>query len=346
MRRKNSDGEYEYFLARRAEGMSAGGGKWSFPGGAHKDKENSKLSGVTAIEEFGEEVGGDISSLKPIHTYTDQVAPDWKYDTYVFEVAPDELDDLQSMDGESTDTGWFTASDIMEMAGEGKLLESFKRSAKEIFALSGDEVKGNKTTRTIKKAFKKISGEKVASWQEKIKKYEPIQPEDYFDINNEMQFDFGISIGQVMQDEYDEGASIKEIAENWGMSAHAVEKLLSENKKGGMSSTSVGQIMQDEYDEGASIKEIAENWDITTQEVEDFMSRPPSGGMSSARINRNSRGRDATPEKEALPLRLLDLFIEKASPVAVIQGYDNWVQRRKEKRTQPSRPSVLQEKQK
>jgi len=332
VRRKNSDGEYEYFLARRADGMSVGGGKWSFPGGAHKDKENSKLPGATAIEEFGEEVGGDISTLKPIHTYTDQVAPDWKYDTYVFEVGPDELNDLRSMDGESTDTGWFTASDIIQMAEDDKLLESFKRSAKEVFALSGDEVKGNKTTRKIKKTLKKISGEKVTSWQEKIKKYEPIEPEDYFDINNEMQSDFGISIGQVMQDEYDEGASIKEIAENWGISAHEVEKLLSENKKGGMSSTSVGQIMQDEYDEGASIKEIAENWDITTQEVEDFMSRPPSVGMSSAKTNRDSRGRDATPAKKKKLDSVIDFVIDKISPVTVIQAYIDFSDRRQEKK--------------
>ena len=327
VRRKNSDGEYEYFLARRAKGMSVGGGKWSFPGGAHKDKDNSKLSGATAIEEFREEVGGDISSLKPIHTYTDQVAPDWKYDTYVFEVGPDELDDLRSMDGESTDTGWFTASDIMQMAEEGKLLDSFKRSAKEVLALSGDEVKGNKTTRKIKKAFNKISGKKVTSWREKIREYEPIQWEDYFDINDEMQSDFGISIGQVMQDEYDEGASIKEIAENWGLTTHEVEKLLDDNSKDGKSSTSIGQIMQDEYDEGASIKEIAENWTMTTQEVEEFMGRARPGGMSSTQSRGNSRTQNETTGDDGQKNSLADFISEKTNPLALLDAYERAVKK-------------------
>ena len=179
--------------------MSTGGGKWSFPGGAHRDRESSLIPGETAREEFKQEVGGDLSSLQPVFTYRDQVAPDWSYETNVFEVGPQEMDDLHALDGENTDTGWFTASDIMQMAQEGELLESFKKSAQKIFKDSGDKTKTRKIT---KKPAGKIDDEKINSWREKIRKYEPLEPEDYFDINSEMQSDFGISIGQLMQEEY------------------------------------------------------------------------------------------------------------------------------------------------
>jgi hypothetical protein len=46
-----------------------------------------------------------------------------------------------------------------------------------------------------------------------------------------------MSVGQIMQDEYDEGASIKEIAENWTMTTQEVEEFMGRARPGGMSST-------------------------------------------------------------------------------------------------------------
>jgi 8-oxo-dGTP diphosphatase len=137
VRRRNKDGEYEYFLGRRAKGMSSGGGKWSFPGGAHKDRESANTPGATAVEEFGEEVGGDISSLKPLTVFNDQVAPDWSYDTYLFEDNNNVLGDLRPETGETSDVGWFTADEIRQLDDDGDLLESFSKAFDKILKQSG-----------------------------------------------------------------------------------------------------------------------------------------------------------------------------------------------------------------
>lgn len=128
VRRKNADGEYEYFMAKRSQSLSQGGGKWGAPGGAHKDQTMAKTVGATAKEEFLEEVGGDLSSLEPIYSETNMVGKEWGYETFVFEVGPNQLNDLGSKDGENTDIGWFTADQINKMGEEGKLHPDFANS--------------------------------------------------------------------------------------------------------------------------------------------------------------------------------------------------------------------------
>ena len=144
VRRKNNKGEYEYFLAKRSSGLSQGGGKWNYPGGAHKDKltaeENNGI--ITAIDEFAEEVGGDLGadSAVLIGNFVNPVAPDWSYTTQIFEVGPNELTDLQPTDGENSETGWFTAQQINKMAEEGSLHSEFANTASTIFGTLNDEV--------------------------------------------------------------------------------------------------------------------------------------------------------------------------------------------------------------
>jgi DNA polymerase III epsilon subunit-like protein len=128
VRRKNADGEYEYFMAKRSQSLSQGGGKWGAPGGAHKDQTMAKTVGATAKEEFLEEVGGDLSNLEPIYSDNNMVGAEWGYETFVFEVGPNQLNDLGSKDGENTDIGWFTADQINKMGEEGKLHPDFAAS--------------------------------------------------------------------------------------------------------------------------------------------------------------------------------------------------------------------------
>lgn len=128
VRRKNVDGDYEYFLAKRSKGLSQGGGTWGTPGGAHKDQTIAKAYGATAKEEFQEEVSGDITALEPIYVDNNLVGKEWAYDTYVFEVGPNQLNDLKISDGENSETGWFTADQIKKMSDEGKLHPSFADS--------------------------------------------------------------------------------------------------------------------------------------------------------------------------------------------------------------------------
>ena len=137
-RRRGRFGEYEYLMARRAPWMSSGGGQWSFPGGVHKDKDSSEIPMETAVTEFREEVGGDLEGLTPVYSYRDQRAPDWAYDTHVYEVGRRDLSDIEARDGENTEVQWFTASEIMDLNNDGKLLRSFGLVAPEIFTNSGD----------------------------------------------------------------------------------------------------------------------------------------------------------------------------------------------------------------
>jgi len=137
-RRRGRFGEYEYLLARRAPWMSSGGGQWSFPGGVHKDKDSSEIPMETAVTEFREEVGGDLEGLLPVYSYRDQRAPDWAYDTHVYEVGRRDLSDMKIGDGENTEIGWFTASEIMDMNQDGQLLRSFGLVARDILINSGD----------------------------------------------------------------------------------------------------------------------------------------------------------------------------------------------------------------
>ena len=133
VRRKNNKGEYEYLLAKRSAGLSQGGGKWGYPGGAHKDKMDAEenMGIITAINEFEEEVGGDLGAdtAVPNGKFSDPVAPDWTYTTHFFDVGPDEMKGLSPKDGENSEIGWFTAEQINKMAEDGQLQDDFAESA-------------------------------------------------------------------------------------------------------------------------------------------------------------------------------------------------------------------------
>jgi DNA polymerase III epsilon subunit-like protein/ADP-ribose pyrophosphatase YjhB (NUDIX family) len=147
LRRKNADGEYEYFLAKRSSSLSQGGGKWGIPGGAHKDQTIAKAPNATAKEEFMEEVGGDISALEPIYVDTNKVGAEWAYETSVFEVGPDQYNDLTSKDGENTATGWFTGDQINKMSDAGMLHSDFADSFPNIISnLEDEDAKTDKPT--------------------------------------------------------------------------------------------------------------------------------------------------------------------------------------------------------
>jgi ADP-ribose pyrophosphatase YjhB (NUDIX family)/DNA polymerase III epsilon subunit-like protein len=162
VRRKNKDGNYEYFLAKRSSNLSSGGGKWGFPGGAHTNKKMADTPTATAKEEFMEEVGGDISGLSPVFIHSGKPSPDWSYETVVFEVGPGELGDLSPKDGENSEVGWFTADEIMKMGSDGKLHSAFQDSAAVIFSEveekqndnADDEEADAKKEAAIKKAEK------------------------------------------------------------------------------------------------------------------------------------------------------------------------------------------------
>ena len=137
IRRKTADGGYEYFLAKRASHLSTGGGKWAFPGGAHKDLADSQNPTTTVNKEFKEEVGQDLSSLTPVASHDNWLAPDWKYHTNIYDVAPGQMDDLSPKDGENSKVGWFTTEQIKQMAADGELHEDFANVAEDLFDLTG-----------------------------------------------------------------------------------------------------------------------------------------------------------------------------------------------------------------
>jgi len=157
-RRRGRFGEYEYLLARRAPWMSSGGGQWSFPGGVHKDKDSSEIPMETAVTEFREEVGGDLEGLTPVYSYRDQRAPDWAYDTHVYEVGRRDLSDINVLDGENTEVQWFTANEIMGLNKNGELLHSFGLVAPEIFTNSGDDSLIRREPGGLGRMFGKLRG--------------------------------------------------------------------------------------------------------------------------------------------------------------------------------------------
>ena len=138
-------GSHTYLLARRAPGISGGGGKWAYPGGAHKDRLNSKdTTGITAREEFLEEMGAMIEGLDLIGTHVFEPSTGWAYTTQIFKADPSLLSpniDLEKADGENTQYGWFTADEINLMREQGVLHPDFARSAASIFlaATSDDD---------------------------------------------------------------------------------------------------------------------------------------------------------------------------------------------------------------
>ena len=157
-RRRGRFGEYEYLMARRAPWMSSGGGQWSFPGGVHKDKDSSEIPMETAVTEFREEVGGDLEGLTPVYSYRDQRAPDWAYDTHVYEVGRRDLSDINVLDGENTEVQWFTANEIMGLNKNGELLHSFGLVAPEIFTNSGDDSLIQREPGGLGRMFGKLRG--------------------------------------------------------------------------------------------------------------------------------------------------------------------------------------------
>jgi len=142
VRRMNSDGQYEYLLAKRSKGLSQGGGKWAYPGGAHKDQDMAKTIGATAKEEFAEEVGGDITALEPVAIHPFSPAPDWSYDTYIFEVGAGQLGEVGIKDGENSEIGWFTADQMQQMADEDKLIPEFAESLSAMLVFGDDDTTG------------------------------------------------------------------------------------------------------------------------------------------------------------------------------------------------------------
>ena len=120
-RRKNDKGEYEYLMIQRASALSTAPDKWTTPGGAHYNLEESKAKGVTAKIELAEELGIDLDG-DPIAEYKHESAPDWSYDYSVFD-APEGTDiDPNTLDKrEIQDAQWLTADQIQELKSEGKL---------------------------------------------------------------------------------------------------------------------------------------------------------------------------------------------------------------------------------
>ena len=122
-RRRDGVGQYEYLLAKRSEYISAGGGKWAWPGGAHKDKASAASPQLTAYEELREELGFYPEGLEPAASHVNYVEPDWTYETLIVDVTDyDSLDELLYLrDGENTEFGWFTDQVIESMNQEDLL---------------------------------------------------------------------------------------------------------------------------------------------------------------------------------------------------------------------------------
>lgn len=138
VRKIDESGETKYLLGKRADWISAGGGKWAYPGGAHKNKEDAQYNARTAIleakEELGLELGGEGSymSLK----YDDQVEPDWSYQTAVFDATSDNISQVNISDNETSEIGWFTAEEINAMNAKGELHPALANSIGQILKMS------------------------------------------------------------------------------------------------------------------------------------------------------------------------------------------------------------------
>jgi len=126
IRRKRADGAYEYLMIKRAAWGVGDPNKWSVPGGAHDTFEDSQNPHTTARRELLEELGVDIGSLEPSHTVNKDLAPDWRYNTVVFDVAEGKLNNLVGRKTrEIADTRWMTADQIRGLQSEGKLHSGF-----------------------------------------------------------------------------------------------------------------------------------------------------------------------------------------------------------------------------
>jgi ADP-ribose pyrophosphatase YjhB (NUDIX family) len=139
LRRALKDGEHVYLLAKRAAHISAGGGKWAWPGGAHKNKANAESPQRTAYEELQEELGITLSeNLFPVGIHTNFVEPDWSYKTMIVDVTglSSVLDSLAIGDDENSEYAWFTDDDILALRENDELHPAVASSLDEILGIS------------------------------------------------------------------------------------------------------------------------------------------------------------------------------------------------------------------
>jgi ADP-ribose pyrophosphatase YjhB (NUDIX family)/DNA polymerase III epsilon subunit-like protein len=138
LRRVKEDGTLEYLLAKRSANISAGGGQWAWPGGAHKDKKHAQSPQLTAYEELKEELGVYPEGIDPIATHTNFVEPDWQYETMIVDVTNNSslTDSLKISDDENSDLGWFTEDDIRDLNDNGMLHPAVASSIEQVLAIS------------------------------------------------------------------------------------------------------------------------------------------------------------------------------------------------------------------
>jgi 8-oxo-dGTP pyrophosphatase MutT (NUDIX family)/alkylhydroperoxidase/carboxymuconolactone decarboxylase family protein YurZ len=126
IRRKKADGTYEYLMIKRAAWVTGDPNKWSVPGGAHDTLEDSGNPSTTAARELLEELGLDIAGREASHIVDRELAPDWKYSTAVYDVAPGEYSGYAGRKTrEIADTKWMSADEIRQLQTDGKLHSGF-----------------------------------------------------------------------------------------------------------------------------------------------------------------------------------------------------------------------------
>jgi 8-oxo-dGTP pyrophosphatase MutT (NUDIX family) len=123
LRVKDANGEYKYLLARRAKGMSTGGGKWSVPGGAHDDITDKNTPVVTSARELYEELGIDPTGMIVAGGAKKTVAPDWEYDYSIIDTADETITDGIDLkkNPEISELGWFTADEIRDLQANDEM---------------------------------------------------------------------------------------------------------------------------------------------------------------------------------------------------------------------------------
>lgn len=125
LRVKDANGDYKYLLARRAKGMSTGGGKWSVPGGAHDDIADKSTPVVTSARELYEELGIDPTGMTVAGGAKKTVAPDWEYDYSVIDTPDETITDGIDLkkNPEISELGWFTADEIRDLQANDEMHE-------------------------------------------------------------------------------------------------------------------------------------------------------------------------------------------------------------------------------
>lgn len=137
-RRNAETGEPEFFLGKRAGWISGGGGTWGYPGGAHYDASGDADPSITATAEFNEETGSPIpESAQQVGVYVDDVAPDWRYQTVISEVPAGTEIDTAGHDGETSEFGWFPASELVLMAAKGQLHPAMAKNIDNLLEMAG-----------------------------------------------------------------------------------------------------------------------------------------------------------------------------------------------------------------